>query len=92
MNKGDLVQTVASKTGLSRKDVGRVLDGVVDTIQETVAAGEEVKLIGFGVFESRAKKVREGRNPHTGESIIIPAKTVPAFKAGQEFKDLVAGR
>jgi DNA-binding protein HU-beta len=93
VNKQELVQAVASKAGMTRKDVGTVLDALMGTIQETVAGGEEVRLVGFGVFEARSRKVKEGRNPKTGEMVIIPAKTVPAFKAGAEFKKTVgAGR
>ena len=56
-----------------------------------MAGGEEVRLVGFGVFEARSRKVKEGRNPKTGEVVIIPAKTVPVFKAGNTFKEAVAG-
>lgn len=92
MNKQELVQVVASKTGLTRKDVGLVVSSMIDTIQETVARGEEVKFVGFGTFEPAARVVKEGRNPRTGETVIIPAKTVPKFRAGDGFKSMVAGR
>lgn len=58
---------------------------------EAVSKGEKVSLVGFGNFEPRQRKEREGRNPKTGETLMIPATTVPAFSAGKGFKELVAG-
>lgn len=97
-NRVELTKRVAEKTGLTKKDLELALKGFVDTIEETVANGEKVQITGFGIFEPReraAREERKGRNPHTGEEIIIPAqsaKTVPAFKPGKAFKELVSGK
>ncbi|MDV3426629.1 MAG: HU family DNA-binding protein [Bacillota bacterium] len=97
-NRVELVKRVAEKTGLTKKDLELALKGFVDLIEETVANGEKVQIIGFGIFEPReraARSERKGRNPHTGEEIIIPAqpeKTVPAFKPGKAFKELMISK
>jgi DNA-binding protein HU-beta len=91
MNKGELVEAIVSKLeGTTKKDVDAVLSAAVDAIQEAVAAGEKVTLVGFGSFEPRDRAARDGRNPQTGKTIKIPATRVPAFSAGKQFKDLVA--
>ncbi|MEO0434773.1 MAG: HU family DNA-binding protein [Cyanobacteria bacterium J06656_5] len=66
-----------------------VVSATIDTVMETVSEGEKVTLIGFGSFEPRDRKARDGRNPKTGEVIKIPATTVPAFSAGKAFKERV---
>jgi DNA-binding protein HU-beta len=90
MNKGELVDAIASKTQASKKDADAVLTATIDAIMEAVASGEKVTLVGFGTFEPRARAARDGRNPQTGKAIKIPATTVPAFSAGKQFKDMVA--
>lgn len=90
-NKADLVQTVAEKTGESKKAVQPVVEAVFETIQEHLTKGENVQIIGFGNFEVRERAARKGRNPQTGEEIEIPASKVPAFKAGKALKDAVKG-
>lgn len=90
MHKEGLVRTVAEKVGVSQKQVDAVLQGILDVIQQTVAAGDKVTLIGFGTFESRERQAREGRNPQTGEPIQIPASKAPVFSAGKGFKDIVS--
>ena len=89
MNKEELVQEIAKKAKVTQKDAAEVLNGLVETVQKTVAKGEKVTLVGFGTFESRKRAKRTGRNPQTGKEITIPAKTVPAFSAGKKFKELV---
>lgn len=89
MNKTELVNAVADKTELSKKDAGQAVDAVFETITETLGQGEKVQLIGFGNFEVRERAARKGRNPQTGEEIQIPASKVPAFKAGKALKDSV---
>lgn len=89
MNKGELVGAIAVKTGASKKVVDSVLSATLDTIIESVAEGEKVTFVGFGTFEARERKAREGRNPKTGEVMEIPAVTVPIFSAGKNFKDAV---
>ena len=90
MNKEELVRTIAIKTAISQKEVSEVLNALIESIVETVASGEKIVLVGFGTFEPRDRKERQGRNPQTGEPILIPATRVPAFSAGKLFKDKVA--
>lgn len=87
MNKTELVGQVAAKTGMTKKDIEKVVNAFFDTVQGTLQSGEKVQLIGFGTFESRDRQARKGRNPQTGEEIDIPATRVPAFKAGKALKD-----
>ncbi|WP_027825547.1 HU family DNA-binding protein [Lactobacillus psittaci] len=88
-NKAELVAEVASKTKLTKKDVAATVDAVFASIQEELAKGEKVQLIGFGTFEVRNRAARKGRNPQTGVEIEIPASKVPAFKPGKALKDAV---
>ena len=89
MNKEELVQEIAKKAKMTQKDVTEVVNGLMATIQKTVAKGNKVTLVGFGTFESRKRAARIGRNPQTGKEIKIAAKKVPAFSAGKKFKELV---
>ena len=88
-NKAELIENVASSTGLTKKDATTAVDAVFSTIQETLAKGEKVQLIGFGNFEVRERAARKGRNPQTGQEIQIAASKVPAFKPGKALKDAV---
>lgn len=90
MNKGELVDAIAADTGETKKCVDRVLSAAVNAIQTEVAAGNKVTLVGFGTFEPRDRKAREGRNPKTGAAMKIEATRVPAFSSGKHFKELVA--
>ncbi|GAB4385370.1 MAG: HU family DNA-binding protein [Elainellaceae cyanobacterium] len=90
MNKGELVDKVAEKANVTKKQADAVLTAAIDSIMEAVSQGDKVTLVGFGSFEPRERKAREGRNPKTGEVMEIPATTVPAFSAGKLFKDMVA--
>lgn len=90
MNKAELIDMVAEKADVSKKDADAVLSAVIESIMESVANGDKVSLVGFGSFEPRDRKARDGRNPQTGQTIKIPATTVPAFSAGKGFKQLVA--
>ena len=85
-NKAELIENVASSTGLTKKDATAAVDAVFSTIQETLAKGEKVQLIGFGNFEVRERAARKGRNPQTGQEIQIAASKVPAFKPGNAVK------
>ena len=89
MNKGELVKKVATEMGVTEKKVNVILTNLMEVIVETVASGESVTLVGFGTFEARSRKEREGRNPRTGELLAIPATVVPAFSPGKTFKDAV---
>jgi len=87
VNKMDLINKVADKTGLKKKEAELAVNSVFDTIEEALANGEKVQVIGFGTFETRSRAARSGRNPQTGETIEIPASTVPAFKPGNKLKE-----
>ncbi len=89
MNKTDLINNIAAKSGMTKKDVETVLNGLLGEITEALAKGEKVQLIGFGTFETRNRSSRVGRNPQTGKTITIPATKVPAFKAGNKLKEAV---
>jgi DNA-binding protein HU-beta len=89
MNKGELVDAVASAAGLSRAEATKAVDGVLDAIQGTLSNGGSVSLVGFGTFSVKARAARTGRNPRTGEAIQIKASNVPGFKAGKGLKDAV---
>lgn len=89
MNKSDLVDSVVEQTGVMKKDCDKVVNIILDAITGTLAKGDRVQLVGFGTFEVRERKAREGRNPSTGEAIKIAASKVPVFKAGKTLKDLV---
>ena len=89
MNRSELVDLVVEKANLSKKDSDKALKAVLDGISDSLAKGENVQLVGFGTFEVRSRKAREGRNPATGEAIKIKASKVPAFKAGKALKDRV---
>lgn len=89
MNKGDLVDAIAAKAEVTKKDAERVLTAVLDEIMDAVAGGDKVTLVGFGTFEQLHKQGRQGRNPRTGEELTIPAMTVPKFNPGKVFKEMV---
>ncbi|PES13874.1 DNA-binding protein, partial [Bacillus anthracis] len=83
MNKTELIQKVAQETGLKRPQASLAVDTLLESIQQALQNGNNVQLIGFGSFEVRERAAREGRNPQSGETIDIPARKVPAFKAGK---------
>ncbi|HZW82909.1 MAG TPA: HU family DNA-binding protein [Candidatus Deferrimicrobium sp.] len=89
MNKTDLVTAVAEKTELAKKDAEKAVNALFASIEEALANGDKVQLVGFGTFEVKERKERTGRNPQTKEQITIPASKVPAFKAGKALKDAV---
>ncbi len=88
-NKAELIESVATATGLTKKDATAAVDAVFTSIQESLSKGDKVQLIGFGNFEVRERAARKGRNPQTGEEIEIPASKVPAYKPGKALKDAV---
>lgn len=89
MNKTELVSSVAEKSDLTKKDAEKVVNAVFASIEEALASGDKVQLVGFGTFEVRERAARTGRNPKTGDPIEIAAAKVPAFKAGKALKDAV---
>ncbi|MCL2697203.1 MAG: HU family DNA-binding protein [Oscillospiraceae bacterium] len=90
MTKIELVAAIAAKTGFSKKNSEAALIAVIDSITDALKKGEKVSLVGFGTFEVRERAAREGVNPQSGKRIKIPAKKVPAFKAGKLLKESVA--
>ncbi|MDQ3734439.1 MAG: HU family DNA-binding protein [Actinomycetota bacterium] len=91
MNKAELIDAVAAKTKTDKKSTGAVIETMVDTVLRAVATGERVAITGFGVFEKRERAARTARNPRTGVAIRLKKTSVPAFRPGQGFKDVVSG-
>ena len=89
MNKTELISTVAEAAGMSKKDTEQVLNTFFDTVQETLKQNDKVQIPGFGTFEVRERAARQGRNPHTGETIEIAAAKAPTFKPGKALKDAI---
>ena len=89
MNKTQLIDVVATKTYLKKKDAEAAVNAVVEAISEALKAGDKVQLIGFGTFEVKESAARQGRNPRTGETIEIAASKRPVFSAGSAFKKAV---
>ncbi len=90
MNKGELVDAVAAKANITKKQADEIISAFLEVVTEAVANGEKITLVGFGSFERRERSEREGRNPKTNEPMTIPATRVPAFSAGKQFKEKVA--
>ena len=89
MTKADLVMEVAKQTSLTKKESETVIKTIFDSISEALGEGDKVELRGFGSFRVRDRKSRQGRNPKTGDTVNVPAKKVPFFKAGKELRALV---
>ena len=89
MNKTQLIDVVATKTGLKKKDAEAAVNAMNEAITEALKAGDKVQIIGFGTYEVKERAAREGRNPKTGEAIAIAASKAPAFSAGKALKDAV---
>ena len=88
MTKKDFIEKYAAKTGASKKAAGEYVEAFLETVEETLAAGESVQFVGWGSFELHSKNARKGRNPKTGEEVDIPAKTVVKFRAGKKLKEI----
>ena len=89
MTKDELIAKMAEKSGLTKADTKEALKALIDTVTETLAAGEDIALVGFGSFHVTERGERQGKNPQTGETITIKASKSPAFKAGKSLKDAV---
>ena len=89
MNKTELIDVMASKTGMTMKNAEAALNAFVETVSEQLAKGDKISLVGFGTFEVAERAEREGRNPQTGETMKIAASKAPKFKAGKALKDSV---
>ena len=89
MSKQQLVEKIAEKAGLTKADAARALDATMESVTEALKKGEKVSLVGFGTFATSKREAREGRNPRTGETVKIAARTAVTFKAGSKLKDAV---
>jgi len=89
MNKSELINAIATHSGLTKTDAGRALEALVQSVETTLKSGDSIALIGFGTFEVKERAERTGRNPQTGETITIAAAKLPSFKAGKGLKDAV---
>lgn len=89
MNKTQLIEVIADKSGLKKKEAEAALNAMTEAVAEALKAGDKVALVGFGTFEVKARAARSGRNPKTGETIQIAASKHPAFTAGKALKDAV---
>lgn len=89
MNKTELIAATAEKTGLSKKETELILNTALDLITSALTGGDNIRLSGFGNFETKIRKARIGRNPHTKEAVSIPATKVPVFKPSKALKDTV---
>ena len=92
MNRKELVEAIQKQTAVARADVDKVLGSLIQQTQVAVKKGERVSLVGFGTFERQDRRARTARNPRSGEPVKVKATKVPRFRAGQGFKDVVAGR
>jgi DNA-binding protein HU-beta len=90
MNKAELVEEVAGKVGLTKKETNKVVDVVMSTITDSLARNERVTLVGFGTFEVRRRRARKGVNPQTRKTIQIPARNVPKFVPGKSLREAIA--
>ena len=91
MTKPELIDAVAERTGMKKKDAATAVDAVLDTIMDTLGSKEQVSLVGFGTFDVRARAERMGRNPRTGEQITIPAGSACVFRPGRKLRDSIGG-
>ena len=89
MNKSELIDSIADKSGLNKTQAGEALNAVMESVGEALEAGDSISLVGFGTFSVKERQARTGRNPQTKEEIQIPASKVPSFKAGKSLKDMV---
>ena len=89
MNRAELVEAMAAKTGDSKKATDEALRAFIDVVTDALVKGDKVQLVGFGTFETRSRAARKGHNPQTKAEIKIPACKAPAFKAGKALKDIV---
>lgn len=91
MNKTELIDAMATKTGQTKAATAALLDGFLETVKDCLVKNESVQLIGFGAFEVTERAAREGRNPATGAALKIAAKKVVKFKPGKALAEAVAG-
>lgn len=87
MNQAELIEAVASASGIKKTDAAKVIQSVFEGITAALGRGEEVRLAGFGIFEVADRAAREGRNPRTGEVVAIAASKAPKFKPAKQLRD-----
>jgi nucleoid DNA-binding protein len=92
MTKADLVDEIAERTGLTKKDVAETVDEFLASVTRALEAGKHIEIRGFGTFKVKDRKSRIARNPRTGDAVQVPARRVPVFKVSKELKDKVAMR
>jgi nucleoid DNA-binding protein len=86
MTKADLVETIASETGVSKTHTGVIVDGMIDAVCRALSEGRHIEIRGFGTFKVRERRARRARNPRSGTEVLVPAKLVPVFKPSKELK------
>lgn len=89
MNKAEFIEKLSKNANTTKAQTESIIDAAIAIIQDEVSAGKEVKFVGFGTFDRASRKSRNGRNPKTGEAIVIPASQVPRFRPGKDFRALV---
>ncbi len=89
MNKAELIEAIAADTNLSKKDAKAAVESFIDVVAKELKDGGKVQILGFGTFEVSERAAREGRNPQTGETMMIEASKAPRFKAGKALKDAI---
>jgi nucleoid DNA-binding protein len=89
VNKNELIEELSEKTGFTKSDTKKFIDKYIEVISKSLKKGKDVQLVGFGTFKVTKRKARMGRNPQTGKVLKIPAKKVPAFRAGKALKEAV---
>lgn len=92
MNKSELIGRIAEVANMTKKDTERFLNAFVEVVQQTLAQGDSVSILGFGTFLARERSAREGRNPRTGDPITIPASRIPVFRPGRGLRESVSGQ
>jgi len=90
MTKADIVDQIAERTGLTKKDVADTVDGFLEAVSRALANGHHIEIRGFGTFKVRERRARRARNPRSGEEVMVPAKLVPVFKPSKELKAHIA--
>ena len=91
MTKAEIVEDIAAKTGLTKKEIAEAVDQFLKTVSDALADGKHLEIRGFGTFKVKERKERMARNPRTGDAVPVPARRVPVFKVSKMLKDRVAG-
>jgi integration host factor subunit beta len=91
MTKADLVEEIATQTGISRNQTAIIVDQLLDAMSRALSEGRHLEIRGFGTFKVRERRARRARNPRSGSEVLVPAKLVPVFKPSKELKAVVLG-